>query len=271
MTAQQHGAGHERHDHAPSTRRRVATAAALGVAACTAAGGAVLAAAPAGAATAPNHGSVSYAWQDRSTHTLHIRGYAYKAHSNRSTNVAVYVDGKRVHTSAAKNASPVYDRHHHLKGKHGFRSSFRAPSGSHTVTLKAGGRKLTSRHITQYRSTGAYLVFVARKHVGATYRYGADGPRAFDCSGYAKYVFGKTDVATLPHNAESQRHARHMHGVSKKSARPGDLVFYLSGGDAYHVAIYAGHGKQYSATNPSRGVEYSKISSRHVVFKTDWH
>jgi cell wall-associated NlpC family hydrolase len=185
--------------------------------------------------------------------------------------VAVYVDGRYVHTSAAKVDSPTFDRHHHLTGRHGFKSVFRIPAGAHTVSLKSGTRTLTAKRIAHYRNTGSYIVAVARAHVGATYRYGADGPRSFDCSGYAKYVYARTDLANLPHNSESQRHAKHMHRIARTSAQPGDLVFYLSGGNAYHVSIYAGRGKQYSATNPSRGVEYSTISSRNVVFGTDWH
>ena len=62
-----------------------------------------------------------------------------------------------------------------------------------------------------------------------------------------------------------------MRHISRKSAQPGDLVFYLSGGSAYHVAIYAGHGMQYSATDPQQGVTHSKVYSHNVVFGTDWH
>ncbi len=263
-----------RHRTARETRRiRRSTAGVAAVlAGCSAVGATLLAAAPADASSPrPDHGTVSYAWQDNSTRNIHLRGYAYDKHIKRSVNVKVYVDGRYVHTSGANRSSPTFDRRHHLRGRHGFTSVFRAPAGAHTVSLVAGSRTLTSKRVTHYRNTGSYVVAVARAHVGAKYRYGADGPRSFDCSGYAKYVFARTDIATLPHNAESQRHAKHMRKVSRKSARPGDLVFYLSGGHAYHVAIYAGRGKQYSATDPSRGVEYSRISSRHVVFGTNWH
>ncbi len=45
----------------------------------------------------------------------------------------------------------------------------------------------------------------------------------------------------------------------------------MSGGSAYHVAIYAGHGYQYSATDPQQGVEYDRIRPAMSVFGTDWH
>jgi cell wall-associated NlpC family hydrolase len=122
-------------------------------------------------------------------------------------------------------------------------------------------------------SAGARIVHVAKRYVGkAHYRWGGASPRrGFDCSGYVMYAYRKAHVARLPHNAQAQRHARHMHRISRRSARPGDLVFYLSGGRAYHVAIYAGHGRQYSAASPRYGIRYQRIWSRHVEFRTDWH
>ena len=62
-----------------------------------------------------------------------------------------------------------------------------------------------------------------------------------------------------------------MHQISRDSARPGDLIFYLSGGSAYHVAIYAGNGKQYAATVPGEKIQYQSIWSSAIEFRTDWH
>lgn len=109
------------------------------------------------------------------------------------------------------------------------------------------------------------IVAVAKRHVGGKYRDGGASPkRGFDCSGFTKYVYGKAKVAKLPHNAEAQRRMKRMHRVSRAKARPGDLVFY--GKPAFHVAIYAGKGKQYSAATRRDGVRYQKIWSRTVTF-----
>jgi cell wall-associated NlpC family hydrolase len=136
-----------------------------------------------------------------------------------------------------------------------------------------GHRRMNNRvrHLGHRTPKGEKIVAVAKRYVGSAYAYGADGPHSFDCSGYAMFVYKKARVASLPHNSEAQRHARHMHRIARRHARPGDLVFYMSGGNSYHVAIYAGHGRQYSATDPARGVEHNRISSHHVVFGTDWH
>jgi cell wall-associated NlpC family hydrolase len=128
-------------------------------------------------------------------------------------------------------------------------------------------------HAHSHVPPGARIVAIAKRYVGKVrYRNGGETPRqGFDCSGYTKYVYAKAHVATLPHNTETQRHARGMRHISARRARPGDLIFYLSGGSAYHVAIYAGHHMQYAAATPKDGIRYQPIYSSDVVYATDWH
>jgi cell wall-associated NlpC family hydrolase len=117
------------------------------------------------------------------------------------------------------------------------------------------------------------IVAIAKRYVGhARYVEGGASPRhGFDCSGFTEYVYAKAHARRLPHNAEAQRHLRGMRHISRKAARRGDLVFYLSGGSAYHVAIYAGHGMQYAAATPRDGIRYQKIWSRQVEFRSPFH
>jgi cell wall-associated NlpC family hydrolase len=117
-------------------------------------------------------------------------------------------------------------------------------------------------------SASARIVSIAKRYVGhARYVEGGASPKhGFDCSGYTEYVYAHAHVAKLPHNAEAQRRMRHMHRVSKKSRRAGDLIFYMSGGQAYHVAIYAGHGEQYAAATPRDGIRHQKIWSSDVRY-----
>jgi cell wall-associated NlpC family hydrolase len=116
---------------------------------------------------------------------------------------------------------------------------------------------------------GARIVAEARKFVGNTpYVWGGTTPRGFDCSGYAQYVYKHSGAPRLPRTAEQQRRADRR--IPRRLARPGDEVFYLSHGRAYHVAIYAGHGMQYAAANPRQGVRYEHIWG-HVRFGTNWH
>jgi cell wall-associated NlpC family hydrolase len=116
---------------------------------------------------------------------------------------------------------------------------------------------------------GARIVAEARKFVGNTpYVWGGTTPRGFDCSGYAQYVYRHAGAPKLPRTAEQQRRADRR--IPRRLARPGDEVFYLSHGSAYHVAIYAGHGMQYAAANPRQGVRYEHIWG-HVRYGTNWH
>jgi cell wall-associated NlpC family hydrolase len=64
--------------------------------------------------------------------------------------------------------------------------------------------------------------------------------------------------------AEAQRQA--ATAIPRSQARPGDLVFFLSGGSAYHVGIYAGNGMMYDAGRPGTGVSKRGIWSGNVTF-----
>jgi cell wall-associated NlpC family hydrolase len=94
---------------------------------------------------------------------------------------------------------------------------------------------------------------------GRPYVYGASGPGSFDCSGYTRYVMAHAAGKALPHSAESQ-YVDSVH-VSPSAARPGDLVFFMSGGYAYHVGIYAGSGLIWHAPHPGTGVQLSRIAT----------
>jgi cell wall-associated NlpC family hydrolase len=113
-------------------------------------------------------------------------------------------------------------------------------------------------------ATGAKIVAAAAAHSGTPYSYGAGGPNAFDCSGLTQYVFRQFGVS-LPHNA----HAQLSYGrtVSKADALPGDLVFFLDGGHAYHVGIYAGGGYMIDAPRSGSTVGKHAIWSSNVVFR----
>ncbi len=81
---------------------------------------------------------------------------------------------------------------------------------------------------------------IARNQVGDPYRYGADGPSAFDCSGLTEYAFKKVGLR-LPRSSDAQyRHVRH---IRKKNIKRGDLMFFSNGGGVYHVGIYLGRAR----------------------------
>jgi hypothetical protein len=222
----------------------------------------------AGAASSASFVQIHRAFQYRSGRVL-LTGYVFdRQHQGRHPGACVVILSRCVRVIHPSLQSRHFDRLHHIQGAHRFAFVLRPRRPGIAITVRASRDVLDRSHAL---SPGTRVVRIARKHVGDHYSYGASGPRSFDCSGYTMFSYRNGRTAGLPHNSDSQRHTRFMHGIRRRNARPGDLVFYMSGGSAYHVAIYAGHGYQYSATDPRQGVRYQPISSRNVVFGTDWH
>jgi cell wall-associated NlpC family hydrolase len=107
------------------------------------------------------------------------------------------------------------------------------------------------------------VLHIAASKAGTPYRYGASGPRAFDCSGYTRWVFRKIG-RHLPHNSAAQ--SRSVRHVSAKNRQRGDLVFFKSGGHVYHVGIYAGKHRVWHAPRPGQSVHRAKIWTRSVSY-----
>lgn len=67
----------------------------------------------------------------------------------------------------------------------------------------------------------------------------------FDCSGLMIYTFAPVLGYSLPHYSGSQYHAGRRVPLALK--RPGDLLFWGSGGRIHHVALYVGNEKMIEA------------------------
>lgn len=91
-------------------------------------------------------------------------------------------------------------------------------------------------------------VDAALSQLGKPYRWGADGPDAYDCSGLTQWAWAKAGVS-LPHSSRMQYAVTQR--VSRADMQPGDLMFF--GSPIHHVAMYIGDGKvveaPYSGTN----------------------
>lgn len=113
-------------------------------------------------------------------------------------------------------------------------------------------------------NSGNKIINEAKRHVGALYKFGAAGPKRFDCSGYTQYVYRKTTGKKLAHKANSQQKAGK--GVAKNKKQVGDLIVFRNGSYGYHTAIYAGAGYMYDS--PHTGARVSKrkmFGSNYVV------
>lgn len=81
-------------------------------------------------------------------------------------------------------------------------------------------------------------VDAALSQVGKPYRWGAEGPDAYDCSGLTKWAWAKAGVS-LPHSSRMQYASTQR--VSRGDMQVGDLLFF--GSPIHHVAMYIGDGK----------------------------
>ena len=245
--------------------------------------GLIAATGTAGAATSTRPiGSLAPVQQDVFARRLTVIGWAYvPARTSASIDVRVYVDGHYAGHVRADRPSVGMNRARHITGQHDFRFVTRWTARATSVTIRSSGLSTSAPRIALDSSSvhhfmpppGQRIITVAKRYVGAVrYVEGGSTPSSgFDCSGYTKYVYAQARVRTLPHNAEGQRRMSDMRRISGSQARPGDLVFYLSGGSAYHIAIYAGHGMQYAAATPRDGIRYQHIWSSSVQYRTDWH
>jgi cell wall-associated NlpC family hydrolase len=236
---------------------------------------------PAAAAQAATHpaGGISSAIQDTVAHRVTVKGWAYDpAKPAASVVVVFYVAGTFTGRVVANQVSPTVNKTYKVTGRHAYTFSFTWRKSA--VSVKTGSRGihttgpvtiLATRPVTHVaQSPGARIIAVAKRYVGkARYVEGGSTPSSgFDCSGYTAYAYAVAKVKTLPHNAEAQRRMKGMRIISAAKARPGDLVFYLGGGGAYHVAIYAGNHMQYAAATPRDGIRYQAVWSSAVQYGT---
>ena len=100
------------------------------------------------------------------------------------------------------------------------------------------------------------LVNFALDYLGHPYVWGGTSlTRGADCSGFVLSVFRNYGIS-LPRTSAAQAGVGTK--VSSAEMRPGDLVFYSSGGRIDHVAIYIGNGQIVHAANPRKGIIISR-------------
>lgn len=93
-------------------------------------------------------------------------------------------------------------------------------------------------HEPQQTQRGLQAAGLARQQIGKNYRWGANGPEEFDCSGLVQFVYGALGV-DLPR--ESRLQAAVGRSVARGELQPGDLVFFsLRSAGIDHVGIFTG-------------------------------
>jgi cell wall-associated NlpC family hydrolase len=102
------------------------------------------------------------------------------------------------------------------------------------------------------------VVNFAYAQLGKPYKWGAEGPGSYDCSGLTMQAW-KTAGVTLPHNA-AQQWGKVAH-IGSSELQPGDLIFYDGLG---HVGIYVKPGTMVHAPSTGDVVKESPIRTSGV-------
>ena len=146
-------------------------------------------------------------------------------------------------------------------------SSTASASAAGDSTVGGAGRSAEPDHRgAQARRQAAITdaaVRVAMHQRGDRYRYGGDGPDAFDCSGLVQFSFHRAGEV-LPRTSKEQ--ARATKRVPRSRARRGDLVFFPEDRSVYHVGIYLGRDRILHAPGTGKRVQTGRIWTRRVFF-----
>ncbi len=104
---------------------------------------------------------------------------------------------------------------------------------------------------------GPSIVETARRYLGVPYLLGGTTPKAFDCSGFVRYVFA-LHALSLPRTAHEQ--AALGIAPDARNLEPGDLLFFYGGQGAQHIAMYIGGDSIIHASSSGHRVKLDRLS-----------
>lgn len=90
------------------------------------------------------------------------------------------------------------------------------------------------------------------------YKWGGNGPKGYDCSGFTKYLYGEYLDIALPRTSGEQKEYMAKYEISLDDVQPGDLLWRDG-----HVGIYYGQGQTVEALNSKVGIVFQKYSSNN--------
>ncbi|MGQ9658824.1 MAG: C40 family peptidase [Thermochromatium sp.] len=113
----------------------------------------------------------------------------------------------------------------------------------------------------------ADLVSQGLAQIGVRYTYGGSTPsEGFDCSGLTYYTHRRAGLV-IPRTAAAQHRAARP--VDRGRLRAGDMVFFKTGPDAYHVGLMIDHRRFVHASTSRSRVWVDRLDdpywSRHYI------
>ena len=118
-----------------------------------------------------------------------------------------------------------------------------SPTGVRTIEVRAPVR-------------GDDVVRTAKRYLGVRYVLGGTTPRAFDCSGFVRWIFAQHGVR-MPRTAKEQ--AAVGDAPAPGDLQPGDLLFFFGGRGAQHIAVYVGGDTIIHASSSGKRVKLDRF------------
>lgn len=103
----------------------------------------------------------------------------------------------------------------------------RHPWNNHAWSVSEATVPLLRNVVEQFNNlpdSADRIVEEARRHLGKPYHYGGKGPRAFDCAGFARFVYQQFGFTLPGGSAPQYRLGRHI--ADTRKLQRGDLVFW---------------------------------------------
>ena len=98
--------------------------------------------------------------------------------------------------------------------------------------------------------------------IGLSYRFGGNSPtQGLDCSGFMQYIFKRSMGITLPRTSAEMATVGQQ--VDRANLKPGDMVFFGSGGRVSHVGMYIGNDRFIHAPRTGRDIEITSMNGNY--------
>ena len=141
----------------------------------------------------------------------------------------------------------------------------RTGRGGHSNNVPAPSRQSSSagsRASSGSQDEAGDLIMNAMSLIGLSYRFGGNSPtQGLDCSGFMQYIFKRSMGITLPRTSAEM--ATVGQPVERANLKPGDMVFFGSGGRVSHVGMYIGNDRFIHAPRTGRDIEISSMNGAH--------
>ena len=125
----------------------------------------------------------------------------------------------------------------------------------------ASGRPAPDATTSRADASGERIAEVALSLRGSPYRYGGDGPDAFDCSGLVQYSYRQAGF-DVPRTTDAQYDA--VDRVYLSQLQPGDVLFFrIDGMGVQHVGVYVGDQRFVHAPKTGTPVHMSSLAQRY--------